>query len=171
MLVKLWNSLLERTTGDLPVEALTQIRYIQACASVYDLELASPPSDLRWQLDQVSFNIRSSGFEKEVSNTLLHMGFPHQREVSPFESFPGLLSIDIACPDRMIAIECDGASHYLSTVNGAEKNLENGPTKAKRRLLQQLGWNVINLSWMEARQHQTSEEWIRAKLADAGVEC
>ena len=78
----------------------------------------------------------------------------------------------------MIVIECDGPSHYLSTIDGAEKNRENGPTKAKRRLLQEIGWNVtnlswnvINLSWMEACEHQTSEEWVRAKLSEAGVEC
>ena len=171
MLVKLWNSLLNRTTGDLSIEGLNQILYVQACASVYGLELASPPQDLQRQLDRVSNDTRSSGFEKRVANSLLVIGFPHQREFSPLESFPGLLSIDIACPDRMIAIECDGPSHYLSTVHGAEKNRENGPTKAKRRLLQELGWNVINLSWMEAHQHKTSEEWVRSKLSKAGVEC
>ena len=171
MLVKLWNSLLERTTGDVPVEDLRQIRYVQVCASVYGLELANPPSALQWQLDRVSVDTRSSGFEKSVANILLRIGFPHQREVSPFESFPELLSIDIACPDRMIAIECDCASHYLSTVDGVEKRRKNGPTKAKRRLLQRLGWNVINLSWMAARQHRSSEEGVRAKLSEAGVEC
>ena len=165
------NDLLERTTGDLPVEQLTQICYIQACASVYGIESASPPSDLRRQLEQVYYRTRSSDFENEVSNILLHIGLSHQREFSPFESFPGLLSIDIACPDRMIAIECDGPSHYLSYVCGAEKNQENGPTKAKRRLLQELDWKVINSSWMEASQHETSKEWIRAKLFKAGVEC
>ena len=171
LLVKIWSNILERTTGDWAVEALTQMRYIQACASVHGIELASPPPDLQRQLEHVSFATRSSSFENQVSNILLRIGFPHQREVSPFESFPGLLSIDIACPDRMIAFECDGPSHYLSAVDGVENRRENGPTKAKRRLLQELGWNVINLSWMEARQHQTSEEWIRAKLSEAGVEC
>ena len=171
LLVNLWANLLERTTGDLPVEALRQIRYVEACASVYELALASPPSDLTTQLDQVTYDDRSSRFQNKVSSILLRIGFSHQCDVSPLESFPGLLSIDIACPDRMIAIECDGPSHYLSTVDGAEKNRENGPTKAKRRLLQELGWNVINLSWMESRQHRVSKEWIRVKLCEAGVEC
>ena len=71
----------------------------------------------------------------------------------------------------MIVIECDGPSHYLSTIDGAEKNRENGPTKAKRRLLQEIGWNVINLSWMEACENQASEEWVRSKLSEAGFEC
>jgi RAP domain len=73
----------------------------------------------------------------------------------------------------MIAIEYDGSSHYLSNVSGVETKQQNGPTKAKRHLLQELHWNVINLlSWMDARrEHQMSEEWVMAKLSEADVEC
>jgi RAP domain len=49
-----------------------------------------------------------------------------------------------------------------------EKKRENGSTKAKRRLLKQLGWNVINISWVE---YQMSEESVRVKLSEAGVQC
>ena len=168
MLIKLWNTLLDRTTGDLSIDELGKICYIQACASVYGIDLASPPSDLLRQLDQASFPTESSHFEDNVSNTLLKIGFSHQREFSPLKSFPGFLSIDMASPDRMIAIECDGPSHYLSTFHGVEKKRENGSTKAKRRLLKQLGWKVINISWMEYRM---GDESVRVKLSEAGVEC
>ena len=171
LLVKLWNILMERAVGELPVEDLKQMRYTKAFASMYGVELASPSSDLQRKIDRVVFSTKSSGFEEKISQALLNIGFPHQREFSPFESVPGLLSIDIACPDRMIAIECDGPTHFLSSVHDAEKKQENGPTKAKRRLLQQLGWNVINLSLVEARQHQMLDEWVRDKLLEAGVNC
>lgn len=134
MFVKLWNFLLEQTACDLSVEELNQVCYIQACSSAYGVELASLSTDLQRQLDQVSFATDSSSFEDRVSNRLLHIGVPHQRDFSPLESFPRLLSIDIACPDRMIAIECDGPSHYLSNLHSVEEKRENGPTKAKRRI-------------------------------------
>jgi RAP domain len=169
MLTKPWNELIQRTIGDLSDEGLTQIHFIQAYASVNGIELASPSSELQRQLNAISFSTQSSGFEDGVSNALLRIGFSHEREISPFESIPGLLSIDIVCKDRMVAIECDGPSHFVSTLYGGTER-ENGPTKAKRRLLQKLGWNVINLNWKEAKQHKMSEKWVRDKLLEAGVE-
>ncbi|KAI2514298.1 endonuclease [Fragilaria crotonensis] len=169
MLPKVWNALVERTTGDLPVDELIQILYVEACASAYGIELASPSPGLRRQLDQLSLPNTSSDFEQEISNALDDIGFSHQQGLSPFQFSPGLLAIDMACPDRMIAIEYDGPNHYVSIPGDSEKRVENGPTKAKRRLLQQLGWVVINLNWMEAYRNQMSSEWVRAKLTEAGI--
>jgi hypothetical protein len=169
MLANLWNDLLARQINERPIEELQQVLYVQAFASAFGTELTSPPSVLQTQLDRVPFTTESSRFEKTVSSTLLDMGFSHQQEISPFESIPGMLSIDLACADRRIAIECDGPSHYLSVPGEAEDLIENGQTKAKRRLLQHLGWNVINLNWAEARQHDVSQEWLRGKLSNAGV--
>ena len=76
----------------------------------------------------------------------------------------------MACAVRISAIECDGRSHYLSIVGVVDFNVENGPTKAKRRPLQQLVWNVINLNGAEAVHHQVNSRWVRGKLAEAGVE-
>ena len=168
LLPVLWTSLLDRKIGDLPDETLTQILHVQTFSSAYDIQLASPQADLRRQLEEFTFTTQSSTFETNVSNTLLDVGFAHQREVSPLKSIPGLLSIDIACPDRMVAIECDGPSHYLSIIGHVERR-ENGPTKAKRRLLQHLGWIVINLNSAEAFQHELSKEWLRDKLSEGGV--
>ena len=170
MLTKIWNALVDRTIDDLPVEELIQILYVEACVSAYGIEIASPSPELRRQLDQVSFPNTSSGFEQDVSNTLFDIGFPHQQGFSPFQSTPGLLAIDMACPDRMIAIEYDGPCHFVSIPGDSENLVENGPTKAKRRLLQQLGWAVINLNWAEAFRHQMSNEWVRAKVTEAGID-
>jgi hypothetical protein len=170
LLAKVWQALVERTIGNLPVEELIQILYVEACASVYGIELASPLPDLRRQLDSVPFPNMSSDFEQEVSKALFDIGFSHQQGFSPFQSTQGLLAIDMACPDRMIAIEYDGPRHYVSMPGDSENLIESGPTKSKRRLLQQLGWMVINLNWAEASQHQMSHEWVRTKLTEAGVD-
>ena len=169
MLTKVWNCLVTRTIAELPVEELRQILYVQACASAYGVELACPSLLLQMQLDKVPLASLSSDFEIMVSKTLLNIGFFHERQVSPFQFAPGLLAIDLACPNRMIAIECDGPSHYVSLIGDVENQVEKGSTKAKRRLLRQLGWNVINLNWAEARQHRGSQEWVRGKLTEAGV--
>ena len=166
MLATIWNSLLERQIDALPSDELSQILYIQNSASAFGIDLARPPPDLQRQLANVSFTFNTSNFEENVSKALSGMGFSHRRDVSPFEAIPGLLPIDIACPDRMIAIECDGPYHYVSILGDEEeiRRVEDGPTRAKRRLLQQLGWNVINLNLVEGRQHGISEEWIKSKL-------
>ena len=176
MLVKLWDNLvrrlntLHRQAGRLPHEELGQIIYVQKFASLYGIELESPYVPLQEPINRVPISRRSSNFEAAVSKTLTGIGFSHTLQVSPFQFSPGLLSIDMACSDRMIAIECDGPSHYVSRLGNAKKLVENGSTKAKRRMLQQLGWNVINLNWEEARDHQAREKWVRKKLAEAGVE-
>ena len=73
---------------------------------------------------------------KEVSQLLNEIGFHHQCEVSPDSSISGgMLAIDFACPERMIAIEFDGPWHYLKAVGSGKLTCtENGATKAKRRL-------------------------------------
>jgi len=81
-----------------------------------------------------------------------------------------MLAIDMACKDRMIAIEYDGPSHFLKGVDFVELSMENGPTKAKRRMLQKLGWTVINLDWKDNKKHETNSEWLKLKLVESGVD-
>ena len=145
--------------------------YVEAVARVYGIALEDPPAELRTKLEGLKpSSVQSSNFEKQISARLFELGFDHQREVSPFEAAPGMLSIDMACTDRKIAIECDGPSHYLTVLDGSGRSVENGSTKAKRRLLQRLGWKVVNLNWEEAARNQSSKEWLRGKLVDAWVE-
>ena len=73
------------------------------------------------------------------------------------------MSIDMACTDWKIAIECDGPSHYLTVLDGSGQSVENYSTKAKRRLLQRLGWKVVNLNWEEAARRQSSKKWLRGQ--------
>ena len=99
--------------------------------------------------------------EAEYSAVLREMGFEHGREVpalpggsaSPQLAPPSFLAIDMASPALKIAIEYDGPSHFLTTLNRPSTSLsgqpsfgrETGPTVAKRRLLSSLGWNVLNI--------------------------
>ena len=101
---------------------------------------------------------------------MVNTGFSHERNVSPFESVPGLLTIDLACVDRKIAVECNVPKHFLHVLGNSTMRVENGPTKAKRRLLQCLGWKVINLDWNDAIENQVSEQWLMSKVLDASVD-
>jgi very-short-patch-repair endonuclease len=58
---------------------------------------------------------------------------------------------DAACKDWMIAIEFDGPTHFLRDVHADHEKgrIENGPTQAKRRFLERLGWTVINIPYWE----------------------
>ena len=165
MLDKLWSRLVSMKTADFHEEELQQILYVEAAARVYGIALEDPPAELRTILEGLKpSSVQSSNFEKQISARLFELGFDHQREVSPFEAAPGMLSIDMACTDRKIAIECDGPSHYLTVLDGSGRSVENGSTKAKRRLLQKLGWKVLNLNWEEAARNQSSKEWLRGKI-------
>merc|ERR1711862_546287 len=87
------------------------------------------------------------------SHLLKEIGFSHEREVSPCEdnNYGNILTIDYACKRRRIAIEFDGASHFLTELKkGAVSNhgKKDGPTIAKRGLLKRLGWKVINIPYM-----------------------
>jgi hypothetical protein len=71
--------------------------------------------------------------------------------------------MDIACSDRMIAVECDRPSHNLVALGDVDRR-EHEPTKAKRRLLHHLVGNVVNLNWANAHQQQMSVDRLRDEL-------
>ena len=170
MLHALWSPLVRMKTTDFQKEHLHQILYVEAAARAGGIPLGDPPPELRTKLEKLKPTVQSSNFEKQISKRLLELGFDHRREVSPFEATSGMLSIDMACTDRKIAIECDGPSHYLTVLDGSGRCVENGSTKAKRRLLQRLGWKVVNLNWEKAARNHSSKKWLRGKLVDAGVD-
>jgi len=72
--------------------------------------------------------------------------------VAPYNNINSgrMLAIDVACTKRMIAIEFDGTTHYLKALGSGElTKTRTGPTTAKRRFLEQLGWTVINLDFRD----------------------
>ena len=108
---------------------------------------------------------------EEISKLLQEIGFHHELEVSPDSTMTGgMMAIDMACKERKIAVEYDGPSHYLKAVgSGVRTSTENGATKAKRRFLEQLGWNVINIDYREhdrVRRTPKEKQWLRMMLKD-----
>jgi len=91
--------------------------------------------------------------QSEFSSYLRQIGFRHISEVPalpPEEDAAGFLSIDMADMERKIAIEYDGSPHFLTELkDGAKPNhgRENGQSMAKRRLLEKMGWKVLNIPY------------------------
>lgn len=166
MYFEIWNSILRTAESNTISEAdLRTIVYIQMTANLPDIDLPKPPEHLQSQLDQFKLPVFSSMFSNAVSRTLFGMGFSHAQNVSPSESIPaGVLLIDLACVDRMIAVECNAPERWLSVLGKSDTRVEEGLTKAKRRILQSLGWKVINLDRDEAIKNGTSKQWLRDRL-------
>jgi hypothetical protein len=121
-------------------------------------------------------NPEPSRSQREVSFLLNELGFDHEEEVHPVHeegesSLPlGMLSMDMASRDRMVAIEFDGPFHFLVEAgSGKVSKVENGATKAKRLFLERLGWKVFNihyLDWIEANRKGEEKELLRMLLLD-----
>ena len=130
---------------------LTQTRMF---AKAEGVNLTQPPETMLTRME-LALNIADntgSNASEEISQLLQEIGFHHELEVSPDSTTSGgMMAIDMACKKRKIAVEYDGPSHYLKAVgSGVRTSTENGATKAKRRFLEQLGWNVINI---DDREH------------------
>merc|ERR1712157_43305 len=124
-------------------------------AQASGIKLDKLPSSLQSKMFDAARreDISSSRFENEYSQLLKDIGFSHEREVSPCDdnNYGNMLTIDCACKRKRVAIENDGASHFLTELKkGALPNhgKKDGPTIAKKRLLKRLGWKVINIPYM-----------------------
>ena len=123
----------------------------------------------------------SESFEQHITKELELFDFTgFKREVSPFAGDKGaeLLKIDIAFEKERLALELDGPSHFLKSLEerGEEDDpRSNGPTKAKTRLMESLGWKVIRFSWLkrmelDKRPEQERREFWVKELGKLGVE-
>ena len=75
-----------------------------------------------------------------------------------------MMAIDIASQERPVAIEVDGPSHFLCNPNFAPMSEYNGPSLFKRRVLERLGWKVINIDYHEADLNGCSPTWLAGLL-------
>ena len=126
---------------------------VHAKASRVELPPA-PPGLKKGMIQAAKLTTESSSrFEDEYSALLAEAGFKHEREVQFLEGdYAGFLAIDFACKERRIAVEFDGPSHYLTELKkGAKPNhgRDNGRTTAKRRLMKQMGWKVVNIDYKD----------------------
>ena len=91
--------------------------------------------------------------------------------------------IDIAFEKERLALELDGPSHFLEPLmlkvrdGGGQKDKmrRDGPTQAKKRMLEGMGWRVSSLSWtnqkklMEKSEEYRRKFWVK-KLGKFGIE-
>ena len=156
-----------------------QLAQTQVFAGAWGMDLPACPEAMALRME-AALNTQSaednvlSRSSKAISNILKDIGFDHECEVAPERNILGvMMAIDFACTKRKVAIEYDGEPHFLKAVgSGALTSKRNGRNKAKRRLLEQLGWTVINLDfrdYMEACRKSKQKEWLRAELKQAGV--
>ena len=175
LLLALWGAALRDHAGETTTEELCQIAQVQmhARASGVTLSPTLPPA-LKARMIKAarSRGTTDSTFESEYSQLLSEIGFEHEREVSPFtgdssssgadgEDFGEFLAIDMACRKRKVAVEVDGKYHFLTELKvGARANSgkENGTTVAKRRLLRQLGWKVVNVPFYDSNRLESNED-------------
>jgi very-short-patch-repair endonuclease len=153
---KLWERSMLTPPKGLSSDALVQLVQVEAYARAHSVELGEVPPQLRERMESVAKSVKSHSSEsgKAYSTLLRSMGFKHESEVSPFEDGKGsLMAIDLACRERKIAVEYDGRVHYLSS------GKENGKTVAKRKMLERLGWSVVNIKF-------TDEMFLAGMLKD-----
>jgi hypothetical protein len=166
---QLWSKTLSWDPRTLLVQHSRQLAQVYAFVKASGMDLQQPA-----MLKIKDSSPEPSRSQREVSLLLNELGFDHEEEVHPFHeeaesTLPlGMLSIDMACRDRMVAIEFDGPSHFLiEAQSGKVSKVENGATKAKRLFLERLGWNVFNVryaDWDEARGEEDKKELLRAML-------
>ncbi len=80
---------------------------------------------------------------------IVHIGFAHRREVSPFKPIPGLSSIDIVHQDRMVAIECDLVITNQSIL---------GDWECREKFTKPGEGPIIANPWTEHIQHQKRKD-------------
>ena len=137
---------------------MQQLVQVDAHARASGVELVPVPQRLHKSMLKAAKLVdkSSSPFEDEYSALLAEAGFKHEREVQFLEGgwnwYGNFLAIDFACKERKIAVEYDGAHHYLTEPKkGARANWgrESGRTIAKRTLMEKLGWKVVNVSYKD----------------------
>jgi hypothetical protein len=186
LLQELWGRAMSLDAKSFTQDGLRNLASVALHARASRVELLSPvPPVLQQRMAEAASTARgrnTSEFGREYSELLAEMGFEHERGASPVggSSFGNLFSIDMACRSRMIAVECDGPYHFLSSyrenyLGGGRRPKENGGTVAKRRLLERLGWRVINVSYVDdtvmnktgdSNKRRQKKEFLRRKLEE-----
>ena len=120
-------------------------------------------------------------FEEDIAWDLVGYGFIGlKRGMSPFAGEEGgeLLKIDIAFEKERVALELDGPTHFLKSLEEkgeGEEPRRDGPTKAKTRLMESLRWQVFRHSYLSNMklkrmpEEKRREFWVK-ELGVFGVE-
>lgn len=179
LLQKLWNQTIERDATKFDEVELFQLLYVQVHAVANGVPLEKVPTALLDFMEKTKSTQAKSSIQSDdkCSSLLSQIGFEHEREVSPFaDSSNNFLAIDYANREQRIAIEYDGSFHFLNRLEkGAPPGRESGPTKAKRRLLQKLGWKVVTIPFYScpidgSMSDETLKQYLIKRLCEAGVQ-
>ncbi len=137
------------------------IQLLQTYVMVSQIMDIPPPNNIHQYPQSIPLATVRSKAQRMMSKLLNEIDFIHEMEVSPFpedSTLPsGLLALDAASKEKKIAIEFNGPSHFLREVRTGMflNNMKNGPTKAKRRLLERLGWRVVDIDYFDWAQMKT----------------
>ncbi|GMI33818.1 hypothetical protein TeGR_g3773 [Tetraparma gracilis] len=141
----LWEEAVGRRWGELGGGERNQMRVVAAHGG----RLGELPEEEWGRSDR-----ENSDFEESVGKVLGEMGLGFEREVGLLEGGGDLLAADFLLgaggggrEEGGIVVECDGPSHFLRGEHGQRDGPENGPTVAKRRLLESKGYEVVNVPW------------------------
>ncbi|KAH7435254.1 hypothetical protein KP509_06G056200 [Ceratopteris richardii] len=119
---------------------LSQIHQVNLCLQYDDLSQSSillkDAAAKAWEI-QKRQSWSSSQYQKDVKWHLVSLG---QNWVAEYNGAD--YSLDFALPEKKIAIEIDGPSHFIRNTG-----LPLGHTLMKRRLLSQAGWRVLPISY------------------------
>ena len=166
----LWVVIMSRPVWELQSENWRQLEIVRLFAKSEGIHLEvteDGSEEIRKELmEKASMSViqGSSQFEIEVAKDLEAFRFKgFEREVSPFSDGEGgnLLKIDIAWGNEMVGLELDGPTHFLKPIKGTEDTElpRDGPTKAKKRLLEALGWKVLRMShWKKIEYDKLEDE-------------
>lgn len=103
--------------------------------------------------------IPESIFEARVIKLLQSLGLPPPVRQHEVRSGGRLIArIDLAYPEKMLAIECEGFRNHSSRVDW-DRDLK------RRNLLTRLGWRVVHLTWSDLQgNHQDLKALLAAFL-------
>ena len=159
----LWNAAKRYATSDVDAAVLNQLLQTYIFARVQGIELTPLP------FSDVATDHLNSEAQMDVSQILSDLGLPHEQEVLPWKhtdlDLPfqtEMLAIDLAVEKLMIAIEFDGPTHFVKVLGEGLVEVENGPTQAKRRFLERLGWKVVNIPYFEYAKYRKTGQNMAA---------
>jgi hypothetical protein len=194
LLSKVWERILATSPSEFAMEELRALAHCEIHSVVFEKDLTPVPTGLKAKmmeaaklldtdmegagvLDDYGVWMSHPNAADKISEMLTEIGFEHEREVAPARAQPdsrrmqrhnygSTWGIDFANVEKKIAIEYDGTDHFL-TVLSTNTLRENGRTKAKRRLLEGLGWKVVNIPFLHRILFLPKEEglaYLRGRL-------
>mmetsp|Transcript_30194 Transcript_30194/g.46295 ORF Transcript_30194/g.46295 Transcript_30194/m.46295 type:complete len:805 (-) Transcript_30194:33-2447(-) len=186
----LWNQAMELAT--IAAKTSPKIQHQKARLTDYDLRqlilvevftmtnglyLQKPSPQLRKLMESVEWTDVQNKSPKSISIELKNLGFPHEQDVSPIQvqqrgsnedGIGSFFTIDLANKEKKVAIEYNGSQYFLRDIaTGEVSRVEDGTTKAKRRFLENGGWDVISIhyqDWEEAEKHGRTKELLQTHL-------